>query len=91
MNPIINVSINVSKVDKSKLYEGKQGKYLNLTLIPSKSEYGDYMVVQSVSKEDRAAGIKGAILGNGKLVEPKASRPVRPEPTPENQSDEIPF
>lgn len=90
MNPIINVSINVSKVDKSKLYEGKQGKYLNLTLIPSKSEYGDYMVVQSVSKEDRAAGIKGAILGNGKLVEPKSSRPT---PTPENQVDnsDIPF
>ncbi len=64
----ISASINVSNIDKSKLYQGKKGQYLNVTLIATPtSEYGDYMVVQDVSKEEREAGIKGAILGNAKF------------------------
>jgi hypothetical protein len=67
---MISVSINVSKIDKAHLYEGKQGKYLNLVLWETPDDkYGnDYRVVQGVSKEARAAGTKGAILGNAKLV-----------------------
>ncbi len=63
----ISVSINVSNIDKSKLYQGKKGQYLNLTLIEKKTDFGDYMVVQDVSKEEREAGVRGAILGNGKF------------------------
>lgn len=69
MNKTITGSINVSKIDKEKLFPGKQGKYLNIVLIPTPaSDYGDYMIVQSVSKEERDRGIKGAILGNAKLA-----------------------
>jgi hypothetical protein len=74
---MISVSINVSKIDKAHLYEGKQGKYLNLVLWETPDDkYGnDYRVVQGVSKEARAAGTKGAILGNAKIVgkKPEAS------------------
>jgi len=74
---MISVSINVSKIDKDHLYEGKQGKYLNLVLWETPDDkYGnDYRVVQGVSKEARAAGTKGAILGNAKIVgkKPEAS------------------
>lgn len=67
---MISVSINVSKIDKAHLYEGKSGKYLNLVLWESPDDkYGnDYRVVQGVSKEARASGVKGAILGNGKIL-----------------------
>ena len=67
---MISVSINVSKIDKAHLYEGKSGKYLNLVLWETQDDkYGnDYRVVQGVSKEARAAGTKGAILGNGKIM-----------------------
>jgi hypothetical protein len=74
---MISVSINVTKIDKAHLYEGKQGKYLNLVLWETPDDkYGnDYRVVQGVSKEARAAGTKGAILGNAKIVgkKPEAS------------------
>lgn len=72
---MISVSINVSKIDKAHLYEGKQGKYLNLVLWETENDkYGnDYRVVQGVSKEARQSGVKGAILGNGKIVGKKPS------------------
>jgi hypothetical protein len=73
---MISVSINVSKINKEYLIEGKQGKYLNLVLWPTENDqYGnDYKVVQGLSKEQRAAGLKGNILGNGKNI-------GRPKPT----------
>jgi len=84
----ISASINVSNIDKSKLYPGQKGLYLNATLIATPtSEYGDYMVVQDVSKEEREAGIKGAILGNGRFFgggkQKSESAPV--------EGDAIPF
>lgn len=89
MNPLISVSINVSKVTKSKLYEGKQGKYLNITLIPKKTDFGDYMVVEQTTKEERARGERGQIIGNAKLIEPKSSRPAAAEATDDSSS--VPF
>ena len=66
---MISVSINVSKIDKAHLYEGKNGKILNLVLWETPdSEYGyAYRVNQGVSKEARLAGVKGPILGNAKV------------------------
>ena len=64
----ISVSINVSNIDKEKLYQGQKGLYLNATLIATPNgDYGDYMVVQDTTKEEREAGIKGNRLGNGKV------------------------
>lgn len=70
MTQTITASINVAKIDKSKLYEGKKGKYLDIVLIPTPdNQYGnDYMVVQSLSKEARDAGERGEILGNAKIA-----------------------
>jgi hypothetical protein len=71
---MITVKINVSKIDKAHLFEGKSGKYLDLVLFETPDDkYGnDYRVVQGVSKEARLAGQKGAILGNAKTVGKKA-------------------
>ena len=65
---MISVTINVSKINKEYLYEGKQGKYLNIVLFPTENDqYGnDWIVKQSLTKEQRAAGVKAPIIGNGK-------------------------
>jgi hypothetical protein len=66
---MISISINVSLVNKDRLFKGKKGQYLDCVLIETpNSEYGDYMVVESISKAEREAGNKGTILGNGKII-----------------------
>jgi hypothetical protein len=91
--------IDLTKVDRTKLFPGKNGaKYLDLAFIETpNNQYGDsHMVVQSVSKEDRAKGIKGAILGNAKTIggnAPASPAPSGTAPTPSNApvtDDELP-
>lgn len=66
---MISLNIDVKKIDKSRLFEGKKGTYLDCILIETpNSEYGDYMIKQSVSKEEREQGVDGAILGNAKII-----------------------
>lgn len=80
MKQMIAVKIDTSKVDKAKLFVGKNGtKYLDVILIETPGgKYGDFMVVQGVSKEERAAGVRGAILGNGKNLGMGGSAPPSP-------------
>jgi len=68
--------IDVTKIEKNRLFKGSKGTYLDLVVIPTpKSEFGDYMIVQSVSKEERESGVKGAIIGNLKnLSKPPAKQ-----------------
>lgn len=97
MKQMIAVKIDTSKIDKEKLFVGRNGtKYLDVMLIETPDgKYGDFMVVQSVSKEEREAGVRGAILGNGKNLgvggpKPPAPRPVSAQDSkPEDES--IPF
>ena len=66
---MISLKINLSKIDKNKIFSGKDGaKYIDILLIPKQTQYGDYMAVQSISKADRDAGQKSPILGNGKNI-----------------------
>jgi hypothetical protein len=64
------LNIDVTKIDKSELYEGKKGKYLSLTLFENREgpdKYGnDGFIVQEISQARREAGEKGPILGNWK-------------------------
>lgn len=78
MPNIITVKIDVTLIDKARLFKGKKlnrkqinPQYLDLVLIPTKpTQFGDnrddqtHMVCQSVTKEERDKGIKGEILGN---------------------------
>lgn len=64
---VINCKVDVTKITKDKLFKGEKGTYLNFTLIPTpNSQYGDFMLVEDTTKEEREAGTKGVILGNGK-------------------------
>lgn len=64
---ILRVKIDVTKIDKARLFTGSRGTYLDATILlrDDEDQYGQHgMVVQDVTKEERLAGEKGAILGN---------------------------
>ena len=66
---MITARINVDMIDKKRLYKGKKGTYLDVVLIDTPdSKYGDFMIVQSIPKEERQEGKKGTIIGNGKIL-----------------------
>jgi hypothetical protein len=74
--PPISISVNIDKIDKSRFFEGKKGRYLDLVLFETpESEYGDYMV-----KQQAKAGEKMPILGNGKFFKPKGQKGAKNEP-----------
>ena len=94
---MISLRIDVKKIDKAKLYVGEKGTYLDVVLIPSKeNQYGnDYMAVQGLPEADRKAGIKGAILGNGKVIQRKQESAPLPTASEKEWAaatgDELPF
>jgi hypothetical protein len=88
MKQTIDISLDVSKIDKTALYESpKTGKkYLNISVLirDEKDQYGnDGFVVQDIGKERRMAGEKGPILGNWKQLGqqvPPQQRELKPDP-----------
>lgn len=88
---MITLKIDVKKITKSRLYVGEKGTYLNAVLVPTPdSEYSDYMIVESVSMDEKEAGVKGAIIGNAKIVKAKEKQESKPENNPEGAED-LPF
>lgn len=67
----VNLKIDVTKIDKSKLFSGQKGTYLDAQVFIDIDQFDQYgnsgMITQAVSKEDREAGQQGAILGNAKV------------------------
>lgn len=89
---MITLKINVMAIDKAKLFNAQSGAvYLDCIMIETpNNEYNDYMIVQSVSKEEREAGVKGAILGNAKVYKPKGETVAQAAPQ-QPKSDDLPF
>ena len=89
---LIAIKIDVTKIDKSRLFQGKNGaQYLDATVFVNEEQgqYGDNgMVTQSVSKEERESGVKGAILGNVKVLGEFGDNSA---PAAAAVSDDIPF
>jgi hypothetical protein len=81
----VSLKINVSKIEKARLFKGEKGQYLDATVFIDLDELDQYgnsgMITQDVSKEEKQAGTKGAILGNGKVFwkdegqAPQANKP----------------
>lgn len=85
---MITAKINVMKIEKARLFKGQDGTYLDITLIPTPNgKYGDYMVVQSISKEERESGKKGIILGNAKIIGAKPAQSSAPPPSGQSSSE----
>ena len=64
----INIKVDVTKIDKKRLFKGEKGTYLDLTSFidtENTSQYGDNGVVsQSLTKDERVQKVQLPILGN---------------------------
>jgi len=92
MSKVIGLNINLSKIEKERIVQGKKGKYLDAVVMlnDEKDQYGnDGMIVQSVSKEERENGVRGEILGNVKILSGGNGKPPVNEPV--DVSDDLPF
>ena len=68
----ISISIDVTKLDKSRFYKGKKGTYADLTTFVNLDEVDQYdnngFISQSQTKEERESGAERTpILGNCKV------------------------
>lgn len=97
MSKIIAASIDVMKIDKSRIVEGKNGaKYYNISIIlnDEKDTYGnDCAITEGQTKEERAAKTKAKYIGNGKVVyESQQATPAKNWPIADQSDDsDLPF
>ena len=101
MASIIKTSINLNNIPKDRIFEGKKGKYLpiTITLNDEPDQFGNQgPVVVEQTKEERDAKVAKTYLGNVKVVwtngnnvEP-APRTDMPAPAPAAApADDLPF
>lgn len=89
MKKVIQIKLNLSKVDKTRLFKGEKGVYLDATLFlnDEADQYGNHgMIVQSSTKDERESGYDSPILGNAKVSEKQA-----PQPLTQEEMDDLPF
>ena len=68
----LSLKIDLAKMDMTRIFNGKNGaQYLDAKIFVDMEQLDQYgnsgMITQSVSKDEKSQGIKGNILGNGKL------------------------
>jgi hypothetical protein len=67
----LSLKINVSQIDKARLFSGQKGTYLDATIFVDLDQLDQYgnsgMITQDVTKDEKQQGVKGNILGNGKV------------------------
>jgi len=71
MASIINTSINLDSIDKTKIIQGKKGKYLPITIVinDETDQFGNQgPVTLTQSKEERDSKATKVYLGNIKVV-----------------------
>lgn len=85
----LRISIALNQLDQRRVFQKKNGDLmLDFVAVPCNSPYGDtHFIMQSLTKEERAAKVKMPILGNVKLMFPPkpgdAPRPPAPQPRPQ--------
>ena len=104
MAKIISASIDLTKIDKSKVQtvdkNGKPfkngAKYLNvsITINEDADQYGDHASIKvNQTKDERDRGEPAVYLGNGKIVwqsDPQSNTP-RVDNSASNAEDDLPF
>ena len=92
MASIISASIDLTKIDKAKIYEGKKGKYYPITVVlnDEPGQYGDsgYIMTEQ-TKEERDAKTQKQYLGNVKVVWTNGQNVTTAEKQGTQQSIEI--
>jgi hypothetical protein len=90
----LSVRIDVTKIEKERLYKGSKGTYLDLTTFVDTDQVDQYdnngFISQSVDKEEREQGVKTPILGNVKVFFTDGSdQPIVQQAT--QITEDIPF
>jgi hypothetical protein len=69
MATLINLSLDLAKIDKSKIVEKEGKKFYSITIsINNETKFGNNVSsYDNQSKEEREAGAKKNYLGNGKV------------------------
>lgn len=69
MSKLFLGKMNLSKIDKNRIFEGKQGKWIDLTVWFSDEpdQYGNHLSIQQSTKK----GENKIYLGSAKLYEPQ--------------------
>jgi len=87
MASIISANIDLTKIDKAKIYEGKKGKYYPITVVlnDEPGQYGDsgYIMTEQ-TKEERDAKTQKQYLGNVKVVWTNGQNVSTAEKSPSN-------
>ena len=68
---LVKMSVNVDKIRKERLYQGKKGTYLDLMvrINDEVDEYGNNVSVwENQTQEEREAKARRNYLGNGKII-----------------------
>lgn len=90
----VTVSIDVTKLDKARFFQGKKGTYCDLTTfidVDQKDQYeNNGFITQSSTKEERDDGVKMPIVGNVKVFFTDRAEQV-PTPDYDAQSNDVPF
>ena len=104
MASIIKASIDLNKIPKDKIFVGKKGKYLPITITINDEldQFGNQgPVVVEQTKEEREAKVAKTYLGNVRVVwtngenvdtPPRDGEPTKPAPTAKTEVEEdLPF
>ena len=105
MASIISTSINLDAIDKTKVIQGKKGRYLNLTIVLNDEldQFGNQgPITIGQTKEERAAKAPKIYLGNTKVIwtngqnvqpAPRDGQPAPQQAAPQMQmpEDDLPF
>ena len=95
----ISVRIDVKKIDRTRLYKGAKGTYLDLTTFVDTEQQDQYenngFISQSLTKEEREAKHKHQtpILGNVKVffIDDATAAPAASAMSIEELDDDIPY
>ena len=90
----VSIKLDVTKIDKQRLFSGQKGTYLDATVfidIDELDQYGNSgMITQDVSKEEKQSGVKGNILGNVKVFWKDSNNQPQQQQVPQQQYNNPP-
>tara|TARA_R110001606_G_C15050167_1_gene613426 strand:- start:42 stop:311 length:270 start_codon:yes stop_codon:yes gene_type:complete len=89
MSKLYQAKIDLAKIDKTKVFVGKKGKYIDVAIWVNDAEdnYGNIMSIQQSTKKEETS----IYLGNGKEYQKQESNPPAETKKETEQTDDLPF
>ena len=96
MAKIISASIDVTKIDKARLKDGKNGqKYYEISIVlnDEKNQWGqDVSIIQGQTEDERKSKSSKVYIGNGKTIWSNEAKVEKATPIDNSMDkDDLPF